>query len=151
MLWVLLSGLCLKKTQEPMVPCFCHWFWHKLSAYYSKHWTLSWLSVKPSLSASHLFFETMCYHWNALLVVLKGGIVLLWDIFNYCFFYCREIKSIKINELCTVKIRELNILLYHDWFDIGGPVTFCSTHFTQKNYSFLFKTTGKLVAILILS
>ena len=74
-----------KKTQEPMVPCFCHWFWHQLSAYYSKHWTLSRLSVKPSLSASHLFFETMCYHWNALLVVLKGEIELLWDIFNYCF------------------------------------------------------------------
>lgn len=44
-----------------------------------------WLSVKPSLSASHLFFETMCYHWNALLVILKGGLVLLWDIFNGCF------------------------------------------------------------------
>mgnify|MGYP006963848602 CR=1 FL=1 len=44
-----------------------------------------WLSVKPFLSASHLFFETMCYHWNALLVVLKGGLVLLWDVFNGCF------------------------------------------------------------------
>lgn len=56
-----------------------------------------------------------------------------------------------MNCMCTVKILELNILLYHDRFDIGGPVTFCSTHFTQKNDSFLFKTTGKLVAILILS